>query len=380
MSILNLNTPEVDKRPLHERRWAEAKRKAADDSFRRAAESAGIILGDQLYGSDGEDSVPDISSESSLPKDDLFGNNDNSATKGKDTKFRPLVYYTEQEALKKVMDEFKDQAKKNIDLIREAREAKGQRIATKLDLKDVMGEFHEGKRSIFLGISSVAYKVFIREWCGAICIFDMLERYYGTGQMKRRGYIIEKVSVVYYQKNGVGLAKEIILKHPANYCAHHPDKDKKSTSSKPADSKESTNPLMSSESVGGKFVKRLPKLSLNNVAEYWKHPQVLEATKQLKANLNNLLAKKGTRPISLKEAKTLKCRFFHKVPKEFDINGIKSFVSEKVINGIPVILNEVIVDNAHVGTSQIWFTDKSGKAYGCLLHPDIFFSDLANKQ
>lgn len=225
MSILNLNKTE-DKRPLHERRWDEAKKKASNESFKKAAESAGIILGDQLYDNrDGEDSVPDISYESTGPKNDMFGGKDNAATKGKNTKFRPLVYYNSQEALTKCMSEFKDQAKKNIDLIREAREAKGQRLATKLDLKDVLGEFHEGKRSIFLGISSVAYHVFIREWCGAICYFEMSEKNYGIGSMKRRGYNIEKVSVVYYQKNGVGLAKEIILKQPGYAINHHPAKD-----------------------------------------------------------------------------------------------------------------------------------------------------------
>lgn len=365
MSILNLNTPGEDKRSLHERRWEEAKKRDTRKSFQKAAEASGILLND--IDSSNEDSVPDLSAESvSVDKKDNFHD-----TKGKTTKFRPLVYYTSEEALRACMKEFKDQANTNIDLIREAREAKGQRLATKADLKNVLGEYHEGKRTMFLGLSSVTYYVFVREWCGAICYFEMSEKNYGVASMKRRGYNIEKVSVFYYQKNGVGIAKEIILKQPA-YSIN--------TSSKLVDSKESTNPSMSSESVGGKFVKRMPKLSLNNVSEYWKHPQVLEATKQLKANLPALLAKKGTRPISLKEAKTLKCRFFHKVPKEFDINGVKSFVSEKVINGIPVILNEVTVDNAHVGTSQIWFTDKSGKAYGCLLHPDILFSDLANKQ
>lgn len=214
MSVLNTNTEDKPKLSLHEQRWAEAKRKAAEAKFNQARESFG-------YEDDSEDSVPDMSRESASQ------NVHDTQTKGKTTKFRPLVYYNSNEALNKCMSEFKDQAKENIDLIREAREAKGQRLATKLDMKDVMGEFHEGKRSIFLGISSVAYHVFIREWCGAICYFEMSEKNYGTGSMKRRGYNIEKVSVVYYQKNGVGLAKEIILKQPGYSINHHPDKDKK---------------------------------------------------------------------------------------------------------------------------------------------------------
>lgn len=195
------NTQKV---PLHVRRLEEAKRKAIDDAFVRANEAAKITT----------DS-----------KNNLFGIGE---SKGKDVKFKPLVYYNANDALSNCMKLFKQQASKNIDIIKANREAKGQRLAVKADLKDVLGEFHEGKRNVNVGLSStVTFYTFIKEFCGYLCFFEVTESYYGAGQMKRRGYLVEKVSVIYYQKNGIGLNKEVILKVPFFTAPKHPAKNNK---------------------------------------------------------------------------------------------------------------------------------------------------------
>ena len=221
MSILHLNTIE-DKRPLHERRWAEAKKKAAEASIKKTAESLGISLESEIHEENESDSVPEISTEA-----DSQGL---ANVKGKNTKFKALVFYNATDALSNCMKQFKDQAQKNIDVIRTAREARGQRLATKADMKDVVGEFHEGTRNVTIGpvpVSTVKLHAYIREWCGAICYFEISESDYGAGSMKRRGYNVEKVSVVYFQKNGVGMSKEIILKQPFWTVPKHPSKNKK---------------------------------------------------------------------------------------------------------------------------------------------------------
>lgn len=192
--------------PLHVQRWEEAKRKAINDAFVRANEAAKITT----------DST----------KNNLFGIGAN--TKGKDVKFKPLVYYNANDAIANCMKEFKQQAAKNIDIIKTSRETKGQRLAVKADLKDVLGEFHEGKRNVMLSqASSVTFYTYIKEFCGYLCYFEVTESYYGAGSMKRRGYLVEKVSVIYYQKNGVGLSKEVILKVPFWTNPKHPAKNKK---------------------------------------------------------------------------------------------------------------------------------------------------------
>ena len=195
-----INDDEPKKESLHDKRWREMKKESSDRSFRMAREAA----------------------IASLPKkDNLHGD-----SKGKDLKFKPLVYYTAQDALQHCMKDFEDQASKNIDIIKATRETKGQKLTTKSDLKMVIGNFHEGKRMIKTGIFVPVYMyVFIKEWCGSICIFEIAESDYGTGKMKRRGYTVEKVSVVYYQSNGVGMGKEQILKQPITNFNHHPDKD-----------------------------------------------------------------------------------------------------------------------------------------------------------
>ena len=197
-----INDDEPKKESLHDKRWREMKKESSDRSFKMAREAA----------------------VASLPKkDNLHGD-----SKGKDLKFKPLVYYTAQDALQHCMKDFEDQASKNIDIIKATRETKGQKLTTKSDLKMVVGNFHEGKRMIKTGIFVPVYMyVFIREWCGSICIFEIAESDYGTGKMKRRGYTVEKVSVVYYQSNGVGMGKEQILKQPITNFNHHPDKNKK---------------------------------------------------------------------------------------------------------------------------------------------------------
>ena len=175
-----INDDEPKKESLHDKRWREMKKESSDRSFKMAREAA----------------------VASLPKkDNLHGD-----SKGKGLKFKPLVYYTAQDALQHCMKDFEDQASKNIDIIKATRETKGQKLTTKSDLKMVVGNFHEGKRMIKTGIFVPVYMyVFIREWCGSICIFEIAESDYGTGKMKRRGYTVEKVSVVYYQSNGVGM-------------------------------------------------------------------------------------------------------------------------------------------------------------------------------
>ena len=225
MSNLHFNNDNKDKRPLHERRWAEAKRKAADISFAKAAEKLNISLNHEIRKEGETDSVPDISVEAASNN---FGPNGN--TKGKNTKFKPLVYYNAPDALSNCMKQFKDQASKNIEIIKEAREAKGQRLAVSTDMKDVVGEFHEGVGSINIGevpVSNVKMHAYIRQWLGYICYFEIVESDYGFGSMKRRGYCVEKVSVVYFQKNGVGMGKEVILKMPFFSIPKHPAKNDK---------------------------------------------------------------------------------------------------------------------------------------------------------
>lgn len=189
--------------PLHIQRWEEAKRKAITDAFTRANEAAKITT--------------------DAAKKDLFGIGSN--VKGKDIKFKPLVYYNANDAISNCMNEFRQQAAKNIDIIKANRESKGQKLAVKSDIKDVLGEFHEGKKNVMLSPgSTVTFYTYIKEFCGYLCYFEVTESYYGIGQMKRRGYLVEKVSVIYYQKNGVGLSKEVILKVPFWTNPKHPAK------------------------------------------------------------------------------------------------------------------------------------------------------------
>ena len=217
-NILNLNV-EKDNRPLHERRWAEAKKKAELAKFKAAESSSADETEEYSY-----DDLIRATEGVSIPSSQNFGD----STAGKNMKFRPLVYYTVSDALNNCLKDFKDQAKANIDLVKTAREAKGQRLATKADLSDVLGEFREGRRNIKIGpIESVAFHILIREWCGVLCYFELSEANYGVKEMKRRGYVVEKVSVIYYQKNGVGLGKELILKQPFNTIPKHPAKNKK---------------------------------------------------------------------------------------------------------------------------------------------------------
>lgn len=203
MNISNCMNKESDELSLHDRRWNKMKKDSSNKSFEKAAEAASMATGGK--------------------KDNLHGD-----AKGKDLKFKPLVYYNAQDALQHCMKDFEDQASKNIKLIKATRETKGQKLTTKTDLKNVIGNFHEGKRMIKTGMFFPVYiYVFIKEWCGSICIFEIYESDYGTGKMKRRGYTVEKVSVVYYQANGVGMGKEQILRQPITNFNHHPDKDKK---------------------------------------------------------------------------------------------------------------------------------------------------------
>lgn len=198
-----------NKKSLHEIRYEEAKRRAFDNKFKIASQEA-------------------KSSISINGKNDFFGTNND--TKGKTIKFKPNVFYNAQDALSDCMKKFKDQASENIRLIKESREAKGQKLTTKADLKDVLGEYHEGRRPVKIGpVTTVVFHVYIKEWCGAICVFELSEANYGAREMKRRGYVVEKVSVVYYQKNGVGMSKELILKQPFASIPKHPEKTKEKT-------------------------------------------------------------------------------------------------------------------------------------------------------
>lgn len=197
-----------NKKPLHEIRYEEAMRRSFKNKFKIASAEA-------------KSSIP------AKDKDELFGTN--NETKGKTIKFKPDVKYNPQDALSECMKKFKDQASKNIELIKNSREAKGQKLTTKSDLKDVLGEYHEGRRPVKVGpISTVVFHVYIREWCGTICVFELSEANYGAREMKRRGYVVEKVSVVYYQKNGVGMGKELVLKQPFATVPKHPEKYKNS--------------------------------------------------------------------------------------------------------------------------------------------------------
>ena len=197
----------INKKPLHEIRLEEAKRRTMENKFKIASAEA----------------------KSSMPineKDEFFGTN--NETKGKNIKFKPNVFYNPQDALADCMKKYKDQASENINKIKEAREAKGQRLTTVADLKDVLGEYHECKRPIKIGpVSTVTFHIYIRAWCGTICVFELSEANYGAREMRRRGYVIEKVSVVYYQKNGVGMSKELILKQPFISIPKHPAKTTK---------------------------------------------------------------------------------------------------------------------------------------------------------
>ena len=220
-NVIKLNS-DKDTRSLHERRWDNAKKKASDILYKRAAEAAGVEQTQQADKYD-YDEILKATESVTIPSDDA-----RNETKGKNTKFRPLVYYTVNDALNNCMKQYKDQAKQNIELIKANKESKGQRLAVKADLKDVLGQFSEGRRAVKIGpVSSVAFHIFVREWCGYICYFEISEANYGVKEMKRRGYNVEKVSVIYYQKNGVGLNKELILKQPFMTVQKHPSKNPK---------------------------------------------------------------------------------------------------------------------------------------------------------
>lgn len=196
----------TNKKPLHEIRYEESKRRAIENKLKLASQSIEAKL-------------------SIKETNEMFGTN--NETKGKEIKFKPNVFYNPQDALSDCMKKFKEQASKNIDKIREAREAKGQKLTTKADLKDVLGEYHEGRRPVKIGpLSTIVFHVYIKEWCGTICVFELSESNFGAKEMRRRGYVVEKVSVVYYQKNGIGMSKELILKQPFTNFTKHPAKTK----------------------------------------------------------------------------------------------------------------------------------------------------------
>ena len=134
---------------------------------------------------------------------------------------------------------------------------------------------------------------------------------------------------------------------------------------------------LSVESIGSAVIKKFKRsknVQIKNVAEYWKNEELKNICTYLKNNLNTL--KKDTKVITLSIARSNRCKLFHRSPKDMDVNGIKVKNTEKVIDGVNVILTECTVDNAHVATSQIWFMDKSNKCYGVVVHPNICIDDM----
>ena len=132
---------------------------------------------------------------------------------------------------------------------------------------------------------------------------------------------------------------------------------------------------VSTESVGSKLIsktKRSKSVSCKNPAEYFANEELKSACSFIASQAGVL--KKQTEVIDLATAKVMKCKLFHRNPQDSNVNGIDIKYLEKKIAGIPVILCTCKVDNAYVGTSQIWFKDKSGKCYGVIVHPNIYFT------
>lgn len=151
--------------------------------------------------------------DESIKSSESFLNCDES--KGKDVYIKPLVYYNMQDCLHNVLTEpdFVEKAKKNIGIIKAARESKGQKLATVADSKDILSEFQDEKTTTPTGLGEkVTFHKFVKEWLGYLCQFEIKEQPVGFGQTKRNGFTISKVSVIYYGKNGIKLSKEIILR------------------------------------------------------------------------------------------------------------------------------------------------------------------------
>ena len=178
----------METKSLHEQRYEEAKRRSYEE-YNKKAEAQ-------------------MAEEAMKQKSFLSGD-----ASGKDLKIKPYVYYNPQDCIVHAIKDFGDQAFENISKIKATREANGQRLAIKKDYKNVIGEFPEEHKSNNGGLGdTVDTYTFVREFNGYLCQFEIVKAPIGFGKMKRSGYMVNKVSIFYFFKNGVGIGSELILK------------------------------------------------------------------------------------------------------------------------------------------------------------------------
>ena len=179
------------KESLSEKRWAEAKRRTSESIFFNSAV--------QAY-SRARSTTP-VGEKRSF----IFDN------KGKDVKFRPDVFRNPVDAINDCMKNFDEQARKNINIIKAAREANGCTITCPNDLNDVKAQFKEHSSTTSGGFYKYSRHAYVREWLGTICIFEVFEEKTGKIGNRFNGFIVDKVLVVYYNKEHK-FSKEVVLK------------------------------------------------------------------------------------------------------------------------------------------------------------------------
>jgi len=196
MNISNLYKEEAPKKPLHEQRWEESKMKNSLNALDKSIEA---------YMKDSS-------------KNSLINNN------GKDLKIKPLIYYNLNDCVSKSLgdSDIVEKGKKNIDIVRTKVESKGGRLAENKDLKGCIGEFQTSK-TVKVGIDQWKFHNVVKQWNGTICIFEILERKFGSGNMRRNGFVLNKGYVIFHGKEGVKLHKELILNHAFWWGRHRSD-------------------------------------------------------------------------------------------------------------------------------------------------------------
>lgn len=144
---------------------------------------------------------------------------DNPASKNFDSKigksiyFKPLIYYNLNDSIANCKKLNKAQASENIKKVREARSKRGQIVSTSADLNKIKGQIKNAdKPAVGFNRDGVHFHTVVDEWCGAVCVFKVAECWYGHGKMKRRGYEMISVSVVFWLKKGGSVGTETILK------------------------------------------------------------------------------------------------------------------------------------------------------------------------
>jgi hypothetical protein len=139
---------------------------------------------------------------------------------GENVVISPLAYYTLDDSLKHALTDYKNKIQETTNLVMAKRAKYGQKVATVINKKDVLGEYPEKttadevipegmqtgpgltlKRHYFTRpINNIMYRITIDEYP------------VGIGQAKRNTYMLVDIAVIFYRKNGIGLGKEIVIR------------------------------------------------------------------------------------------------------------------------------------------------------------------------